>query len=70
MRSAREERRLTQRRLGELAGISSETVRAYERGARFPRRKQLLSILDALNVDSAKRKAILEGAGFAAQAVC
>lgn len=64
LQHAREKVGITQRQLGELAGVSPETVRAYERGSRSPRRHNLVAVLDALSVDQAQRNRILEAAGF------
>jgi transcriptional regulator with XRE-family HTH domain len=65
LRDARQTVGITQKKLGALAGISPETVRGYERGARRPRRDYLIAILDALKLDRGQRNQILVGAGLA-----
>lgn len=56
---------MTQAALGEAAGLSMQTVRAYERRRRHPTRPHLLAMLDALGVERGERNTILASAGFA-----
>lgn len=51
--------------LARLAGVSAQTVKAYERGLRRPSKHLLVGILDALAVDRLVRNQVLLGAGFA-----
>jgi MerR family transcriptional regulator, light-induced transcriptional regulator len=46
----RNERRLTQRELGDLLGVSQETITNYERGGRFPRPDTLQAIAKLLDL--------------------
>ncbi|MFN8618260.1 MAG: helix-turn-helix domain-containing protein [Dehalococcoidia bacterium] len=48
-----------------LAGVSAQTVKAYELGLRRPSRQLLVGILDVLAVDRMVRNQILLSAGFA-----
>jgi hypothetical protein len=48
-----------------MAGVSAETIKAYETGLRQPTRTFLVSILDALRIERQQRNDILVGAGFA-----
>ena len=48
-----------------MAGVSAETIKAYETGLRQPTRSYLVAILDALKVERHLRNDILVGAGFA-----
>ena len=57
---------LTQAGLGRGAGLSAETVRKYEAGARTPTRGHLVAILDVLQVPQLRAREILAAAGFAA----
>lgn len=66
LQRAREDIGLTQRQIGELAGISAETVRGYEGGRRTPNRERLAKVLRALEVSASDGRRILEAAGFAA----
>jgi transcriptional regulator with XRE-family HTH domain len=65
LRQARERLGLSQAKVARLAGLSAETVRAYERGRRRPSHDALTAILDAFKVDRGLRNEILNGAGFA-----
>jgi transcriptional regulator with XRE-family HTH domain len=65
IRQTRERLDLSQKRLGELSGLSQETVRKYESGARNPTRQHLIAILEALKIERGIRNDILESAGFA-----
>ncbi|MHB8516146.1 MAG: helix-turn-helix domain-containing protein [Dehalococcoidia bacterium] len=56
---------LTQTEVAALAGLSMQTVRAYERRRRHPTRYHLVAMLDALRVPRGERNAILTSAGFA-----
>ena len=51
--------------LARLAGVSPESVRAYETGRRKPSRKSLVAILDALKLERRSRDRILVDAGYA-----
>lgn len=64
LRRLREGVGLSRSQLGALAGVSSETVKAYESGRRGPSRLLLTSLLDALRAESFERNLILAGAGF------
>ncbi|MDP9238501.1 MAG: helix-turn-helix domain-containing protein [Chloroflexota bacterium] len=68
LREVRKRLGLTQQRLGELSDLSVDAIRGYERGQRSPRREHLTAILDGLQLEHAERRAILEGAGFVADA--
>lgn len=46
----RTERRMTQRELGDLLGVSQETITNYERGGRFPRPSALQAIAKLLDL--------------------
>jgi transcriptional regulator with XRE-family HTH domain len=65
LHAARRAVRLSRTALGRLAGVSAETIKAYETGLRQPTRSYLLAILDALKVERHLRNEILVGAGFA-----
>ena len=67
LRELRETEGLTQRELGERAGVSEASVRAYETGRRHPRGETLSALLRALGTEPIARIRILEGAGFAPQ---
>ena len=49
-------RGLTQKELGDLAGIHEVAIRKYELGKNLPKPEQLRKIADALNVINANRK--------------
>jgi transcriptional regulator with XRE-family HTH domain len=66
LRQNRKRLGLSQSRVGYLCGLSPETVRKYENGARNPSRQHLSRILETLQVPQAEAKAILQGAGFSA----
>ncbi|SHK84556.1 helix-turn-helix domain-containing protein [Hespellia stercorisuis] len=51
IRRIRQERKLTQKRLGELVGASEAYIRAYESGRRNPKPKSLEAIARALAVN-------------------
>lgn len=65
LRRARRGAGLTQTEVARIAGLSMQTVRAYERRRRHPTRPRLVAILDALHVAWAERNAILTTAGYA-----
>ena len=48
-----------------MAGVSPETIKAYELGSRRPTRTYLVAILNALKVERFTRNDILTAAGFA-----
>lgn len=64
LRSLREAMRLDRRQAADVAGVSPETVRAYEVGRRRPSRQTLLQLLLALRAGRNDRNRILAGAGF------
>jgi transcriptional regulator with XRE-family HTH domain len=66
LRGAREVLRLSRAQLARAAGVSPQTVKAYELGLRHPTRTVLASILDALKLERGLRDEILEAVGFAA----
>ena len=49
IRNARKARNLTQKQLGELAGIAEPTIRRYELGRLKPKFETIVKIADALN---------------------
>jgi transcriptional regulator with XRE-family HTH domain len=63
--SARTSLRLSRTTLARLAGVSAETIKAYELGLRHPTRLYLVAILDALRLERHARNEILFSAGFA-----
>ncbi len=65
LRKARRDIGLSRPALAEGAGVSAQTVKAYELGFRRPSRALLASLLDVLEVDRRLRNEILVGAGFA-----
>jgi transcriptional regulator with XRE-family HTH domain len=65
LRKARREMGITVPQAAGRAGISPETVRAYEGGRRKPSRTHLLALVRGLQVNAANGNAILERAGFA-----
>ena len=65
LRDARRRIGLSQIGLARLAGLSAETVRAYENARRMPRREHLITLLRALDAPLDVANDILEGAGFA-----
>ena len=65
LRDARTRLKLTQNELADRAGISTHTVRAYERGTRRPSRTQLEKVFAVLKVPNADANSIREGAGYA-----
>lgn len=65
LHNTRKALRLSRTDLGRLAGVSSETIKAYELGLRHPTRSLLVSLLDALKIERQARNEILVGAGFA-----
>lgn len=64
LRALREAMRLNRRQAAALAGVSVETVRAYEVGRRLPSRRTLLALLLALRASRHDRNRILAAAGF------
>ncbi|MEK7247127.1 MAG: helix-turn-helix domain-containing protein [Chloroflexota bacterium] len=65
LHTARKALRLSRTAVGRLAGVSAETIKAYETGLRQPTRSYLVAILDALKVERRLRNEILVGAGYA-----
>jgi transcriptional regulator with XRE-family HTH domain len=68
LRRARRAAGMTQAAVGHAAGLSMQTVRAYERRRRHPTRPHLVAMLDALRVERGERNAMLASAGFAGDA--
>ena len=64
LRHARDRLGLSQRDVAGRAGVSPETVRAYESGRRRPTRERLGDLLDAIPVTAHERQDILDSAGF------
>jgi transcriptional regulator with XRE-family HTH domain len=56
---------LTREVLGQRAGVSAESIKAYETGRRRPPREVLIALLNELSVEVLDRDTILAGAGFA-----
>jgi transcriptional regulator with XRE-family HTH domain len=65
LRQVRKSLRLSRAALAERAGVSAETVKAYELGLRHPSRALLTAILDATKIERGKRWEIFQAAGFA-----
>jgi transcriptional regulator with XRE-family HTH domain len=65
LRQNRQQLGLSQRELAQRAGVSAQTLKAYELGLRRPSRTLLASILDALKIDASQHNQILMAAGFA-----
>ncbi|HUF52375.1 MAG TPA: helix-turn-helix transcriptional regulator [Dehalococcoidia bacterium] len=65
LRQVRKSLRLSRASLAERAGVSAETVKAYELGLRHPSRSLLTAILDATKIDRGRRDAIIIAAGYA-----
>jgi len=65
LRKARRDIGITVQQAAERAGVSRETVRAYEGGRRKASRARLLALIRGLQVNAANANAILERAGFA-----
>lgn len=68
LRRIREKLGLTRAGAARLAGVSAETIKAYESGRRKPSREMLEAVLDALNVQVIERNRIVTGAGYVAGA--
>ena len=64
LRAARQKAGISQREVAELAGISQESIRAYEAGRRRPTRERLTTMLQALQTPAYDANEILEAAGF------
>jgi len=64
LHSARKTLRLSRNRLSRIAGVSAETIKAYELGLRHPTRSLLVAILDGLKLERNARNNILADAGF------
>lgn len=60
IKEAREAKGITQKKLGELSGISESTIRKYELGNRSPKIETLLKIATALDVPVITLKSDLE----------
>lgn len=68
LRRLREALGFSRSKLAELAGVSHETIKAYESGRRKPTREMLEAVLEALNVQAIDRNRIITGAGYVAGA--
>ena len=64
LRDVRKRIGISQREVAERAGISQESMRAYETGRRRPTRERLTAILQALEAPAYDANEILEAAGF------
>lgn len=64
LRAARQKVGISQREVAERAGVSQESIRAYETGRRRPTRERLTVILQALDATAYDANEILEAAGF------
>lgn len=65
-REARRQLDLTQEGVAKRAGVSKDTVRAYETGRRLPEnRDRFIGLLEALEFSRAEQNLILESLGFA-----
>lgn len=65
LQAARKTLRLTRAALAQLAGVSAQTIKAYELGRRHPTRALLLALLDALKLERGQRDELLQSAGLA-----
>lgn len=65
LQAARKALNISRARLADRAGVSAQTVKAYELGLRHPSRPLLTAILDALKMDRNTRNEVLESAGLA-----
>ena len=63
LRAAQQKAGISQREVAELAGISQESIRAYEAGRRRPTRERLTTMLQALQTPAYDANEILEAAG-------
>lgn len=52
LRQLRERKGVSQRTLGELCGLSVNTVRCYEAGQRSPTARNLIALADFFNVST------------------
>lgn len=64
LRAVRLKAGVSQREVAERAGVSQESIRAYETGRRRPTRERLSAILQALETPAYDANEILEAAGF------
>lgn len=53
IRAAREEKKLTQKQLGEMLGVKQQMIGVYENGHRIPKPQTIEKIADALGVSAA-----------------
>jgi transcriptional regulator with XRE-family HTH domain len=65
LRQARSDLHISRAELARRAGVSAETIKAYELGSRRPSRDLLIALLDTLRVERGARDEILVLAGFA-----
>mgnify|MGYP001577115788 CR=1 FL=1 len=65
LREARRRLGITRQELAERAGLSPDTIRAYELGRRRPRRDHLELIVRTLNIPNAEANQLREDLGFA-----
>ncbi len=64
LRAARHAAGVSQREVAERAGVSPESIRAYETGRRRPTRERLAAILEALEATVYDTNQIMEAANF------
>jgi transcriptional regulator with XRE-family HTH domain len=64
LRGVRQRVGISQREVAERAGLSQESIRAYETGRRRPTRERMTAILQALEATAYEANDVLEAAGF------
>lgn len=71
IREIRLEKNLSQRALGEKAGMSQQQIAQYESGKRLPKPSSIIKIADALNVDLSVFTTLYQNEimGYSSQAV-
>jgi transcriptional regulator with XRE-family HTH domain len=65
LQEARNSLHLSRAALAKLAGVSPQTIKAYELGLRHPTRPLLLALFDAMKLERPVRDRILNSAGYA-----
>ncbi len=65
LQAARKALKISRVELATRAGMSAQTVKAYELGLRRPSRLLLTALLDTLKLDRSVRNEVLEAVGFA-----
>ncbi len=65
LQAARKALNISRVELATRAGMSAQTVKAYELGLRRPSRLLLTALLDTLKLDRSVRNEVLEAVGFA-----